>query len=324
MPFAIANPMTATLSQAMAVSAISHGVLPDGADVTLTGHNTLQDDFAIQTRDAFVVRVLTFYWPGWTAYLDGAQVPIQVTAPEGFISVAIPAGSHTLTLRLEETPPRRLAWLISGAALVMLLGLRLLPVWRVTPNGAAAGQPETLPGWPAAVLVGIAAAALLLRVGWDVSLTWHAAHDEPQVAGAQVQHFTRFDNGVALVAYDFPATQARPGDKLSLTFYWEVTRPTQLEASVFVHFYGTTGALFGQADKPDPVLDRPTNRWALGLVRPDVEIATIKVDAPPGTYTVAVGLWDRSTGRRGLLLDAQGQPTKLDKFILTNQFTVVP
>jgi hypothetical protein len=50
----------------------------------------------------------------------------------------------------------------------------------------------------------------------------------------------------------------------------------------------------------------------------------IRTDAPPGVYTVAVGLWDRSTGRRSLVLDAAGQPTKQDKLILTNQFTVLP
>ena len=318
------NPAITAAVNAEAVEKVDRAVLPAGADATLTGHTTLQDDFAIQARDAFALRVLTFDWPGWTAYLDGAQVPIQVTDPEGFISVAVPAGNHTLTLRLEQTPARRLGWLMSCAALVILLGLRLAPVWRVAPDGNVMAHPQTLPAWPAAALVGLAAAALLLRVGWDVSLTWHAAHDEPQVAGAQVQRFTRFDDGVALAAYDFPATQARPGDKVNLTFYWEVTRPTQQEASVFVHFYGPNGALFGQADKPDPVLERPTNRWPLGLVRQDIEIATIKLDAPPGVYTVAVGLWDRATGRRSLILDAEGQPTKQDKLILTDRFTVVP
>jgi hypothetical protein len=152
------------------------------------------------------------------------------------------------------------------------------------------------------------ATTVLLRVGWDNNITWHAAHDVPQVVGAQVQRFTRFDDGVALVAYDFTATQARPGDKLTLSFYWEVTRPTQQEASVFVHFYGPNGTLFGQANKPDPVLYVPTNRWALGLVREDQEVALIRTDAPPGVYTVAVGLWDRSTGRRSLVLVGCGRP----------------
>jgi hypothetical protein len=320
----VPNPAITAAVNAETVEKVDRGALPTGADVTLTGHTTLQDDFAIQAPDAFVLRVLTFYWPGWTAYLDGVLVPIQVTNPEGFISVAVPAGSHTLVLRLEETPTRRVSWIISAAALILLLGLMLAPVWRMVADAGGPPQPETLPAWTAAALVGLAVAAVLLRVGWDYSLAWHAAHDEPQVAWAQTQRFTRFDNGMALVAYDFPRTWARPGDKLYLTFYWDVTRPMQKPGSVFVHFYGPNGALFGQADKPDPIVFVPTTRWLPGLVRQDVEVAVLRPDAPPGVYTVAVGLWDRSTGRRSLVLDAAGQPTKQDKLVLTNQFTVGP
>jgi hypothetical protein len=58
------------------------------------------------------------------------------------------------------------------------------------------------------------------------------------------------------------------------------------------------------------------------MTRVDQEVALLKPDAPPGLYTVAVGLWDRSTGKRSLLLDDNGQPTKTDKVILTTQFTV--
>jgi hypothetical protein len=218
-----------------------------------------------------------------------------------------------------------MGWLISTAALVALLGLMLVPaIWRVADEAHPPAQPGTLSARPAAVLAGLAVVAVLLRLGWDATLTWHAANDVPQVAEAQVQRFTRFDNGMALVAYDFPTSQAKPGDKVDLTFYWEVTRPMQQPGSVFVHFYAPNGALFGQADKPDPVVFIPTTRWLPGLVRQDVEVAAIRPDAPAGVYTVAVGLWDRSTGRRSLVLDAAGQPTKQEKLVLTDQFTVAP
>ena len=162
------------------------------------------------------------------------------------------------------------------------------------------------------------------RRGIARGLRWHAAHDEPAVAGAQVQQFTRFDNGMALAAYDFPVTKARPGDEVRLAFYWVVTRPMPNPGSVFVHFYGPNGALYGQADKPDPVIFRPTTRWALGLVRKDEEVAVLNADAPPGVYTVAVGLWDRASGQRSHPLDANGQPSADEKLILTDQFVVAP
>ena len=319
------RPDVAAAVAAGTVEKVDRAALPAGAEVTNTRHGTLSDEFAINAPEGFALRVLTFYWPGWTAYLDGARVPIQVTDPEGFISVAIPAGTHSLTLQLEDTTPRRLGWLISAAALAALVGLVLAaPAWRGGKAAIEPQRPATLPAWPALVLVGLSAAAIGLRMAWDANLRWHAANDVPRVAGAQVQQFTRFDNGMALVAYDLQATQARPGDKVTLTFYWKVTRSMPMPGSVFVHFYGPNGTLFGQADKPDPVVYVPTTRWPLGLVREDVEVAVLKPDAPPGVYTVAVGLWDRSTGQRSHPLDAAGQPTDQEKLILTNQFTVTP
>jgi hypothetical protein len=133
-----------------------------------------------------------------------------------------------------------------------------------------------------------------------------------------------FDLEVALVAYDFTQTSARPGESVPLAFYWQVVRPPSVPASVFVHFYGPTGRLWGQSDKPDPLEFFPTTRWPLGRPLLDSHLAVLQPDAPPGRYTVVVGLWDRATGRRSHPLAAGGQPTEAESFILTDQFMVVP
>ncbi|MEP7358789.1 MAG: hypothetical protein ABI847_16190, partial [Anaerolineales bacterium] len=304
------------------IEKVDRAALPAEAEVTPTRHTTLLDEFAVSSPGGFTLRVFTFYWPGWTAYLDGFPVPIQVTDPEGFIAVDIPAGTHSLRLQLQDTTARRLGWLVSGLALAALAVAILVPRRAETANTLI--RPMALPVWPAAAFAGLAAAAILLRLGWDANLRWQAANNVPVAAGAQVQQVIRFDNGMALAGYDFPMRQARPGDEVRLTFYWVVTRYMPSPGSVFVHFYGPSGALYGQADKPDPVIFRPTTRWPLGLVRPDEEVAKLKLDAPPGIYTVAVGLWDRATGQRSHPLDSAGQPTGDEKLILTDQFVVAP
>ena len=318
------NPAVVAAVEAGTVEKVDRVALPAGAQVTSLGHDSLHDEFAIAAPAGFVIRIFTFYWPGWTAYLDGAVAPIQVTDPEEFIAVSIPAGSHTLRLRLEDTPARRLGWIISAAALAGLLGGLVVRGWPA-PAGPPEARPQAfLPPRSVVALASLVPIAMLLRLGWDASLRWHAAHDVPQVAAAQTQRFTRFDDGMALVAFDFPATQARPGEKVTLTFYWESTRWMARPASVFVHFYGPNGELRGQADKPDPVIMYPTTRWALGRIQQDVEVAVINPDAPPGIYIVAVGLWDRSTGQRSHPLDAGGQPLQPDKLILSDTFRVNP
>jgi hypothetical protein len=301
---------------------VDRAALPAGAQVAHTRHTALRDDFDITAGTGFTLPVFTFYWPGWASYLDGQPAPVEVSDPDGFIRVAIPPGTHALSLRLEDTPARRLGWTVSALALVTLAGV--LVIWH--PPRFALLQPGTapLPARLALALAGLAAGAFAVRVGWDAGLRWQAAHSIPIVAEAQTPRYAPFDNGMALVAYSFEQTQAHPGDPVTLTFYWKVMRPMPRPASVFVHFYGLDGTLWGQADKPDPVEFYPTTRWVLGRVTRDDELAILRPDAPPGVYTVAVGLWDRTTGRRSLLLDAAGQVTEHETLTLSTTFGVVP
>ena len=139
-----------------------------------------------------------------------------------------------------------------------------------------------------------------------------------------MQRFTRFDDGMALVAYDLPVLSAKAGGQAPLRFYWVATASQPEPASVFVHIYGADGQLWGQGDQPDPSLFYPTTRWALGQPVVDEISAAIKPDAPPGQYTLAVGLWNRATGVRSRLLDAGGQPTDEVRYILSDSFQIVP
>src|SRR5215813_3716650 len=62
-------------------------------------HATLIDD------DDLLVR--TFDFPGWTATVDGQQTPIKRSGELGDMEIALPAGSHRVTLDFVDTPVRR-------------------------------------------------------------------------------------------------------------------------------------------------------------------------------------------------------------------------
>ena len=309
---------------------VDRAALPAGATVDATGHDSLRDTFSLKAPVAFTLRLFTFYWPGWTAYLDGARTPIVVTEPEGFISVAVPAGNHSLTVQLEDTAPRRLGWALSAAGLLIVLTVGATfawsRYWRRHRGAPSASQqlPAHLARQPAMLLAGIAVTGLLARGALDYAYRWQAAHAVPSVPNAQVQRFTRFDDGMAVVAYDLPELSARPGGQVPLRVYFEAVHLMAEPASVFVHLYGANGQLWGQGDQPDPSLFNPTTRWPLGVPIADDAIATLKSDAPPGRYTLAVGLWNRATGARSHPLDATGHPTDQDKLILSESFQVVP
>jgi hypothetical protein len=305
---------------------VDRTALPAGAAVDETAHDSLRNVFSLNAPAPFTLRLFTFYWPGWTAYLDDARTPIIVTAPEGFISVAVPAGNHSLTVQLEDTAPRRLGWALSGAALLILLASGAASAWPGQHHAPNADQPPPthLARQPAMLLAVTAVSGVLARGALDFADRWQAAHTVPRVPNAQVQRFTRFDDGMALVAYDLPQLTARPGGQVALRVYFEAVQNMAEPASVFVHLYGPDGQLWGQGDQPDPLLFYPTTRWPLGQPMADDVSATLKPNAPPGQYTLAVGLWNRATGARSHPLDAANQPTDQEKVTLTESFQVVP
>lgn len=71
------------------------------------------------------VRVNLLYFPGWQATLDGAPVAFQPAPPYGLIDIAVPAGDHTLEVRMAATPDRMVGMAVSWVTLLALVGLAL-------------------------------------------------------------------------------------------------------------------------------------------------------------------------------------------------------
>lgn len=69
----------------------------------------------------------TYDYPGWQVTLDDQPLPHRAEPPFGLITVDLPAGEHVVQLRMGSTLPRTIGTIISGLALLSLLGLYLWP-----------------------------------------------------------------------------------------------------------------------------------------------------------------------------------------------------
>lgn len=109
-----------------------------------------------------------------------------------------------------------------------------------------------------------------------------------------------FGGEIALVGYDITTPTPAPGDVLALRLYWQAVQRPSANVSLFVHllpdgavtpvaqFDGTpvsTKRLPPTWDDPDEVL--------VGAVT-----LALPADLPPGGYTLALGLYDFTTGAR--------------------------
>jgi hypothetical protein len=70
------------------------------------------------------LRVNTFYFPGWTLYVDGSERKIDYLNPQGMIEFSLEPGEHQVQVRFVDTPLRLWSTRLSlGATSLLLLAL---------------------------------------------------------------------------------------------------------------------------------------------------------------------------------------------------------
>jgi hypothetical protein len=117
-----------------------------------------------------------------------------------------------------------------------------------------------------------------------------------------------FGDQIALVGYDLSATEAHPGDTITLRPYWKATQTPSDNYSMFIHLL--------PEDAPQPVAQfdgAPASERRLTLTWGDPDetligtmaVLTLPADLPPGDYTLTLGLYNFVSGARLPLADGR-------------------
>jgi hypothetical protein len=103
---------------------------------------------------------------------------------------------------------------------------------------------------------------------------------------------------VQLIGYDLDASQARAGGTVGLTLYWQALAPMTADYKVFAHLLDAEGRVRGQRDGIPRNGELPTSGWVPGEYVADRYEIPVHDDAPPGTYRIAVGMYQEASGIR--------------------------
>lgn len=82
--------------------------------------------FTVNTQEDSEVKINTFWFPGWKAYVDGKETRLEGFGEKGIMRLMVPGGKHEITVRFESTPIRRAAAILSVAFVIFLLLLVVL------------------------------------------------------------------------------------------------------------------------------------------------------------------------------------------------------
>ena len=135
----------------------------------------------------------------------------------------------------------------------------------------------------------------------QVRLTTYAvsapAADIATPSGAQFEAGSQ--TRITLDGYALESATLSPGDILQLTLLWETNAPITERYKVFVHVYADPAQppLAQQDGEPGGGL-LITSGWTPGKRYADNHGVALPPDLPPGTYTLAIGLYNLFDGTR--------------------------
>lgn len=75
--------------------------------------------FDINSKTEDKLTINTHYFPGWKAYLNWIEVPINRVDKHSFMTIDIPSGQHELIVKFEDTILRKIANIITLISLII-------------------------------------------------------------------------------------------------------------------------------------------------------------------------------------------------------------
>jgi hypothetical protein len=98
------------------------GIIAGQGTVETLRHGGASDEVRVVAAEPVTLQFYTYDYPGWHVTLDGQSIAHRYEPPYGLITVDVPPGEHILLLRMGTTPPRTLGAILSGLALLIIVG----------------------------------------------------------------------------------------------------------------------------------------------------------------------------------------------------------
>lgn len=96
-------------------------VLSGTTSYTMTGRTPIERTFIVAATTPAQLRMNTFYFPGWTLYVDGVRRTTNQTNQNGLMDFPLATGTHNVRFAFQNTPLRTWSTRVSVSALAVLL-----------------------------------------------------------------------------------------------------------------------------------------------------------------------------------------------------------
>jgi len=305
------------------VDRVNRATLPAAAVVEVLPDKPWVNRFSVRSDESFTLRLFLFHFPGWRAYIDGEEVPIEIARPEGFITLRVPAGHHDVAVRFGSTPARTLGWGLSGVGglILVVLLLRGPRLSRIGPSQRLE-MPDRESGYAVLVITAVCLIVALGKVTWlDHTQLLQPESPPNRVARAHSDQQAYLSGEIDLLGHSVVPSSARPGQLLEVTLYWQARRPLDATYQSFVHLVQPEGEIRTQSDHLNPG-GFPTDQWPTDRYIIDRHRLQLPDDLAAGTYLLSVGLYSLAEDGARLRVDGATCGGRADSVVLCTPVSV--
>jgi len=305
------SPLEAMYQSGKSIERLDPTYLPSEAGVISAGYGFNRAELVIDSPEPYQAVFHTFYFPGWTAWVDGQPAPVAPVTERGLVGVTMPAGEHRLLLEFRETPLRWWSNVISLVSLVFIVGLFVLSFKKGKRFGLSAWS-DGFTRRQFMILAGLAVVLVLAKVLYLDRFDNPLKHsfDGRRVAGVDVPRQVNFGNQVNLLGYDLDRNTVTSGRPFNLTAYWQARQQLSVNYSSLAQLVDDENHLYAAQDNLHPG-ELPATRWQpWGFVQ-DPHRVIVPPGTPPGDYFLVTGLYDPATWARFPVVEG-GDPGWVD------------
>ncbi len=234
--------------------------------------------------------VVTSLYPGevhdpYTMEVTLRREDLSLRWADGRDALFVPSGDARLVVEEQTQPPAEL-WTWLSPDLTPLVTLRF--------------REDDIP-------------SVVQGYSWDAPASWErlagnllrgvsvqAGDPPPATAHVPTEAPVGFAGTVTLIGYQLNTATVVPGVTLDLLTAWQVDAATDLDLIIFAHLLAENGSLVSQDDR----MAAPSWQWQPGDRFVHLHRPAMPADLAPGSYVIALGLYDRATLTR-LPIDTQ-------------------
>jgi hypothetical protein len=308
------SPLEAQYGVGGTISRFDETVLPDGAAVLESEAGPNRARLVVDSPVAFRARYLSFYFPGWRVWVDGEEVELAPSDPEGLMTFDVPAGRHEVTVRFGRTALRVGADLLSLLSLVAVAALSAL-LSRVTRSFTASAPSRRLAVALSLSFLCLLGLKLLLVDRADTLFRRPALRADGTLPGIPRPFNQPYADGLTLLGADVDGSEMPADGSLRADLYWTARERPAGRYQATVYLVGPEGFLWSAPDSYRPRgyhRPPPTYSWEPGRYALDSHVVEPLPGTPPGSYRVVLTVFDRETLAPLSVLDEMGQPAAPD------------